>query len=130
MPLRFVIEPDLDLVVTTAEGEVSDKDLLDHAARLAEIPGRPLREIVDFSDRVGTDVSLESVRNVAEFLREHDENKAGGRLALVGADDELFGLLRVFEAHRSHHSLQLRVFRTRGDALEWLGIDPSKYAHP
>lgn len=125
VPLRFVIDESMDLVLTTAEGEVSDADLLDHAPRLAAIPERPLRELVDFTSHSGGTVTLASVRNMAEFLRDNDSNLSGGKLALVGADDEVFGILRVFEAHRSHEALAIRVFRARDEGLRWLGIEPS-----
>lgn len=126
MPLRFEIDESRNLAITYAEGVVTDDDLRAHAEKITTVENRPSRELVDFSGRTGTTVSLDAVRAMAAFLREGDANKKGGELALVGDDDEIFGSLRVFEAHRDHGSLTIRVFRRRSEALEWLGVAPDE----
>lgn len=125
MPLHFVIDETIGLVTTTAVGDVAAVDLLEHATKLAAVPNRPTRELVDFTDRSGGSPPLDSVRTMAEFLKEHDASEPGTKLALAASDDEVFGTLRVFEAHREEAALELKVFRTRDEALRWLGIDPA-----
>ncbi|MDJ0869099.1 MAG: hypothetical protein QNK03_23525 [Myxococcota bacterium] len=120
MPLRFRIDLDADLVLTTAEGIVSGEDLTDHARKLADTPNRPLRELVDFSDRDEVTVPTETVRQMASLLSERDQNTPGSRVALVAKTDAIFGMMRLFEAHREHPHVTLRVFRDREEALRWL----------
>ncbi len=120
MPLRFRIDEAAGLVITTAEGEVTGEDLLAHARALASTPGRPPRELVDLSDRTEVPISTEVVRGLAEYLSAADENVPGSRVALVAKSDAIFGMMRVFQAHREHANVELRVFRDRDEALRWL----------
>jgi hypothetical protein len=124
MPLQFAIHEDLNLVVTTAAGSVTAQDLETHAQELAAVPDRPYRELVDFRDRESAEVDLEAVREMANFLRDHDANPPGSKLAMVATADVVYGSLRVYEAHRAHDSLAIRVFRNREEALDWLGVPP------
>lgn len=120
MPLRFRIDDEAGLVITTAEGRVSAEDLLAHARELALTPNRPHRELVDFSDRVEITVPTEAVRQMAAFLANEDVNIPDSRLALVAKTDAVFGMMRVFQAHREHSNVAIRVFRDRDEALRWL----------
>ena len=120
MPLRFLIDSDAELVLTTAEGEVTTEDLMAHARELASTPNRPLQELVDLSDRAEITIDTDAVRQVAEYLNEADDNTPGSRLAMVAKTDAIFGLLRIFEAHREHSNLTIRIFRDRSEAFDWL----------
>ncbi len=125
MPLRFRIDTDANLVITTAEGEVTAEDLAEHARALAAHPDRPLFELVDFSDRVDVTISPDVVRSAAFFLAEHDANAPGARLAFVAKSDVIYGMTRLFQANRSHPNVAIEVFRDRDEALRWLheGMD-------
>lgn len=123
MPFRFHIDQEADLVLTIAEGDVTAEDLIAHARALARTPDRPLHELVDFSDRVDVTIPTEVVRNMAEFLSQEDGNPPGSRLAMVAKTDAIFGMLRLFEAHREHSNVALRVFRNRDEAFDWLMSD-------
>ena len=120
MPLRFEIDEDMGLVRTTAEGVVTAQDLIDHAKALSARRNRPLAELVDFSDRAEVTVPIEVVREIGTLLRTADENRPGGRLALVARSDVVYGMLRVFQAHRTHESVEIRAYRDREEALRWL----------
>ncbi len=128
--MQFSIDERLGLTVTTVVGNLTPEDLLAHATRLAATPDRPPRELVDFTDYAAWPFSLDAVRTMGEFLRDNDSNEDGGQLALVGSDDEVFGAFRVFEAHRDHSALTIKVFRDRDEALRWLGIDPADFSPP
>ena len=120
MPLRFWIDHEKDLVVTTAEGEVTAADLMDHARALAATPDRPTRELVDLSERAEIPVPTDAVRQMARFLADADANTPGSRVALVAKTDALYGMLRLYQAHREHPSVAMQVFRDRAAALRWL----------
>ena len=127
MPLVFEILDDPSIVVTRAVGLVANEDLRAHAEALAKVSGRPLQEIVDFSEGSIGDIDMEAIRDTAHYLRDLDDNQAGGRLALVGGSDSVYGSLRVYAAHRQHPSLDIGVFRSCSEAFEWLGI-PREHA--
>ena len=122
MPLRFVHDPTLDLVLTTAEGPVTAADLMEHAAAIAAELDRPAMELVDLTGQGEISVELATVRKMAEYLRDEDDDPTPGKLAMVADDEALFGVLRLYSVHRQTGSLEILVFRTREEALAWLGI--------
>ncbi len=127
MPLSFEIYEDLDVVITTAEGLVTSEDLADHAAALINQPNRPLRELTDFSDRVEITVSVDSVRDAGTRLQYEDTNPPGSKLAMVARTEALYGLLRLFQAHREHPNVEVLITRDRNEAVRWLGFDPATF---
>ncbi len=128
MPLVFVIDRERDVVWTRARGEVCEDDLVGHAAALAAEPTRPQRELVDFSDRSELTVSTSSVRATGEFLRAHDVSLPGSKVAMVAGSEAVFGMLRLYQAHREADGVAIRVFRDRGEALAWLGVADAEAA--
>ena len=125
MPMRYRVDEDLGIVITTAEGGVTGEDLQRHAQALAADPGvQGLDEMVDLSDRRHVDASAGAIRETARLLRERGLNKEGGKLALVAGSEAIFGMARLYAAHRDHPNIGIRVFRDRAEALEWLGVKP------
>ena len=125
MPLRFEVLDDPGVVLTTAHGDVTPSDLDAHARALAASPDRPALELVDFTG-IGTvvldDVGMDSIRRMAEALRRADADRPGSRLAMVADDEAVFGILRLYAAHREDESIDIAVFRVRDDAIRWLGL--------
>ena len=124
MPLRFRIDGERDLVVTTADGLVTGGDLQEHALKLTSTPNRPLRELVDLSGACKTNVSAKAVQRMATWLAEREEDRPGSMLALVAGSESIYGMLRMFEAYRDRPHLSTRVFRDTGDAMSWLEQSP------
>ena len=123
MPIDYRIDGDWGIVVTMVSGEVTTEDLRGHATALANDPrARECDELADLSGVTGVSVPTEAVRGMAEWLRDADTNRPGGKLALVAPTDVGFGMARLYEVHREHPDIEVRVFRERGDALDWLGL--------
>ena len=38
------------------------------------------------------------------------------------------GMLRLYQAHREQDGVEIRVFRDRGEALAWLGVEDAEAA--
>lgn len=126
MALEIKVNREAGLVVVTGSPPLEPQDLIDHAKQLLRIPNRPHRQLVDFRGHIDPLVDMESVRKVAEFLRDRDsaEELQRGKLALLADTHALYGTLRLFAVHREHESVEINVFRDIEDALRWLDIDP------
>jgi len=123
MPLSFVIDRELELVVTRSTGRISQADLQRHAQALLQAGDRPSRELADFTGRDEIQVPMNSVRSLAEQLRSDDVEAAGGQLAMVADHPAVYGLLRVYRGHRNDDATAVEVFATLEEALAWLDVD-------
>ena len=123
MPMHFKVDLELGIVVTSVEGDVSDEDVIRHAqALLADPAVHGLNELLDVSGREEISVSTGTVKAAARLLRERGENRPGGRLAILADSDPVFGMARLYQAHRDHPHGEIGVFRDRRKALDWLGV--------
>jgi len=123
MPLSFVIDRELDLVVTRSSGRITEADLRQHAQALLAALDPPHRELGDFTDRDEIQVPMSSIRTMAERLRSSSPQAAGRQLAMVANHPAVYGLLRVYRGHRSDDATAVEVFRTLEEALAWLDVD-------
>ncbi len=124
MPIHYRFVERWGIVVTTVEGEVTAEDLAQHAEALAKDPrARSSDELADLTHVTGGPAPTEAVRRMGEQLRETDTNRRGGKFALVAPADAAFGMARLYQVHREHADIQIRVFRGLEDALRWLGIE-------
>jgi len=77
-------------------------------------------QIADFTDVERTDITSAQVRKLAE----QDANAARINpdmiLAIVGSDDLIYGLARMWEAYASDASFEKAVFRYLDDAKKWI----------
>ena len=123
MSIDYRIDGEWGIVVTTVSGEVTAEDLRRHATALASDPrARECDELVDLSGVTGDSAPTDAVRGIAEWLRGADTNRPGAKLAFIAPSDLGFGMARLYGVHREHPDIEIRVFRERGDALNWLGV--------
>ena len=78
-------------------------------------------ELVDLREVRHTDVSAPVLRQVAGIFASTDRHASLTRVAVCAPADLVFGLSRMYEAFRAPSGVQLRVFRTLGEAERWLG---------
>lgn len=121
MPLRFEIDRETGVIHTTGEAVLTGRDLSEYARRIAAAEATPLREIIDVTAVDDVDFETFELRRAAEWLAANGKNRPGTRIALVGESEGIFGLLRLAEAYRAHPDVESRVFRSREQALRWLG---------
>ncbi|MGH0038492.1 MAG: hypothetical protein ACQGVK_25945 [Myxococcota bacterium] len=126
MGIRYRIDSELALVVTTASGLLEDADLLDYGRRLLADPDRSKakHELVDLR-RVddASSVSSEGIRALAEFWTDRSDQMAGGRLAIVARSNVGYGMSRMYQILRSDGPDSIQVFRDLERALTWLEVD-------
>jgi hypothetical protein len=122
LPTRYEYDPATRLVRIEISGEVRESELVDLAHKLASdetfAPGHG--ELVDLRGLLQTDVSAAVLRQVAAIFARTDRYAERTRVAVCAPADLAYGLSRMYEAFREPSGLQLRVFRTLGEAERWL----------
>ncbi len=74
------------------------------------------------ADRRGVskfDVTSSTMREHSRFNPWNEES----RRALVADQDEVYGMMRMFEMLMDRELGEIRVFRKMSEALDWLGLD-------
>lgn len=131
MPIRVRVGSKLGLIVIVCEGVVTAEELESELAPLIEMPEYSLvpLALVDMTAAERFEGSSEiirrSARRAAAFVDERVER--GARMAIVGTQDEFFGLGRMYEMLRAPSPVEFRVFRTPDEAERWLDL-PCGYA--
>lgn len=126
MPLTAKVDHARRLVMVTGSGTVAPPDLLDYQKSVwsrTDIAGYD-----ELADMTGVEhFALDSgaaVRELAALSVNMDVVHGGSRLAIVAPGETAHTLARMYEASRQADDRSKRVvavFRTRPDALRWLG---------
>src|SRR5262249_19106937 len=127
MPLEHRIDHHRRIVFTRASGTLTDHELF---AYQREVWSRPevsgYDELVDMTDvEHVADASPTGMVRLATLSAGMAVHAPATRFAIVAPRDFEFGLGRMYGAHRemdSRSTKRVGVFRTRPEALEWLGL--------
>lgn len=127
MPLHTWIDPRRRLVAAHGTGFVADTDVFLYQTTIWTRPDvAGFDEVVDMGDvadiRVDSPTRTEDLARVASAM---DSWYAGARLAVVAATEPVFALAQQYAQLRQQHGKgqkRVGVFRTRGEAEEWLGL--------
>ena len=120
MPVLYTIDLERRLVSSSASGDVTASEVLDHQNRLMSDPDfdPTFRQIIDFSETKSVSVSSDDIRRLAarNFFAH------GSRRCIVAPTAEIFGLARMFQTFRelSGGEEEMQIFKDRKDALHWL----------
>jgi hypothetical protein len=128
MPLEHRIDHRLRVVFTRATGTLTDDEVFTYQQDVwsrPEVAGYD--ELIDMSDVEHVAVpSPDRIVRLASVSAGMDVTEPVTRLAIVAPHDFEFGLGRMYGAHRdmdSRSTKRVGVFRTRPEALAWLGLD-------
>ena len=119
MPCSMRFEPETDLVIATCSGSLNVNDARMGATVVWDHPewsGKPV--VWDFRS-AHLDVRGPEVREIAEFILNHQPATPPSRVAFVTARDVDFALVRMFQVIRQHPSTQVQVFRDYEEAVSW-----------
>jgi hypothetical protein len=129
MPLEYRIDHHLRIVMTRAIGMLTDDEVFAYQQDVwsrSDVAGYD--ELIDMSDVEHVAVpSPDRVVRLASVSAGMDVRAPATRLAIVAPRDFEFGLGRMYGAHRemdSRSTKRVSVFRTRPEAVAWLGLDP------
>ena len=128
MPIEYWIDDERRVVFVEGQGVFTDDDVLGYQK---EVWSRPevagYGELVDMSGV--TQVELPSPKRIgllAALSASMDPPGPPSKLAIVAPEDMVFGLGKMYQARRSLEpasTKEVRVFREREPAIEWLKIE-------
>jgi hypothetical protein len=128
MPITYRIDHDRRLVEAMADGLLTDRDLFGYQQEVwsrRDVAGYD--EIVDMTKAtIAEFVSHDRVASLAEFSAGMDASDTPSKFAIVAEADLHFGLGRMYQYVRElnpRSTKSVGVFRTRAEALDWLGRD-------
>ena len=127
MPISYDIDRALRLVITTPKGVLTDEEIFSYQQ---EVWSRPENggydELIDMAGVTEIDfISVERVSELANLSSSMDTPSSPSKLAIVATAELHYGLGRMYQTHRemSRQSTKVvRLFRTREEALKWLGV--------
>jgi hypothetical protein len=128
MPIRVHIDLERRVVFARAVGVLTDDDIFSYQRSVWSRP-----EVAGFDElwdagsveRIALP-SADRVRDLAVLAASMDAPETSSRLAIVATTDFAYGLGRMFEMHRESDTKsrkEVNVFRSRAEALRWLGIE-------
>ncbi len=129
MPVKTVIDVDQNLVLHLITDSFRMTDIEPAwKAMLADPQFRPEMNVLwDF--RKGThalEFSTDDIQNIVSMTANHIKQRgASYRLALLATKDLFFGLSKMFAAYGDEIPIDIHVFRSMDEALDWLHADSS-----
>jgi hypothetical protein len=128
MPIDYCIDHPRRLVIAQGRGTLTDDDVFGYQRSVwsrRDVAGYD--ELIDMSLVTRIDLpSCERVPELAQLSAAMDAPDKETKLALVAPKDLAFGLGRMYQAHRSMESANLKqvgVFRSLPEALRFLGVN-------
>jgi hypothetical protein len=119
MKIRYSIDKERRLVLTTAEGFVTFDDVRGHQDRLLTDPDfdSTFDQLIDMTSATKVEISADGARMIAH--RRIFSPKS--RRAIVATKPDIFGLGRMMEIyHEDVEYAEVEVFYSIDEALDWL----------
>ena len=124
MPIRYAIQPDLDLLLYVFNGECTARDYFKiyHSVYLDELRHHGMKVLVDLSYAT-LDFDIQGMIEAKAII---EENKQAGfppdHVALLTRGTSLRHLKAAFLSLTDNLPMYLEVFHTYHDAVRWLGL--------
>jgi hypothetical protein len=121
--VQYTIDKEQGLIITTAEGNVRFDDIKAHQDRLLADPDfdENFDQLIDTTGVTNIELSVRQVKVLAERRVVSPES----RRAMVAPEPHIFGLGRMMEVYHQPFG-EAQVFRSRHEALQWIGIEEVK----
>lgn len=117
--VEYRFDPERGLLVVTVSGVVGDADFED--AKFPDVPPGTI-ELLDLSRAERTEISSGEIRRIAQ--RDLSWPDRISRMAIVATSDVAFGLARMYQTLCDGMKTEVRIFRSRPEAEDWLGLAP------
>jgi hypothetical protein len=135
VPIEYQIDHTRRLVTARALGQLTDAEVFDYQR---DVWSRP--DVVGYNELVDmTEVetialpSPDRVRDLADVSAAMDSAPSESKFAIVAPQNIAFGLGRMYEVYRGlnpRSTKRVGVFRTRAEALAFLGLIPLSEQYP
>jgi hypothetical protein len=127
LPIEYFLDHERRLVVVRAIGTLTDEDVFGYQHEVWSRPDvQGYDELVDMTDveRIALPYA-ERVQDLAHLSVSMDTRSRASHLAVIAPSDVAFGIGRMYQTYREldpQSTKQVGVFRTREEALAFLGI--------
>jgi len=127
MPIEYRIDHDRKLVLTKALGTVTDQDVFGYQRDVwSRDDTAGYDELVDMTEVEHiAQPSVDRIRQLASLSASMDAASLDSKLAIIAPQNIAFGLGRMYATYRQMEAQsrkQVEVFRSRGEALAFLGV--------
>ncbi len=121
MPIDYIIDKKRQVIFARGWGTLTDQELLDYQQRLRVDPEYSLThaEVLDLTQVEQAEVTSEGVQTLAD----DSEWIVGAKVAVIAPANVPLGMSRMYEMVLKDEGLDYRVFRTKIEALNWLGLE-------
>ena len=120
MPIDFHYDPEVGILLTSAEGLLTFDEILQHLNEERNAKGIAQREIFD-ATQAHTDSTAEQVRVVVQRMIEMGRQGAFGPTAVITKNDVVFGMARMLGIlSELGGGPKVQAFRTFNEGLDWL----------
>lgn len=112
------------IFICKINGEVTIDDLGEHAVKnMTSVQKAPV--LWDFTDADFSKISIDAWEGFVKKLKPFIKRRAGARTALVGDDDQLYRMLKIFKAWAKieKYPIEYNTFREIDKAKDWLLSD-------
>jgi hypothetical protein len=124
MPIVMRFDPIANRLLTTASGEVTFADLLEHLAAEGREGHLGAAELFD-ARQATTNLTSAEVRQLVEQMRRKAAAGTLGPTALVTTNDVAFGMARMYSLMSDTFDQRFTVFRSLTEAERWLNTGAS-----
>ena len=121
MPIDAITDHARRRVTLTVTGDVTAAEVFAFIRSAEAVPGdaRPYDLLVD-QRLANVDVRTSAeARQLASAAEAAQPARRSGGIALVASNDAMFGLARMYAAHRGQSGITIEVFRSIEDAERW-----------
>jgi hypothetical protein len=121
MPVTYQLNHETGFIETCCRGNVTLEEVLEHFKQLEADPSLPGR--LDVLLDLGETTSLpesDELREVARAVERVKDKVQWGTCAIIASRDALFGMIRMFEVFTEGLFARTHVFRSRGEAENYL----------
>ena len=128
MPITYEIDHGQRLVTAIPHGKLVDADIFKYQQEVWSRPDvKGYDELIDMTGVTEIEfISTKRVAFLADLSASMDPPALTSKLAIIATTDLHFGLARMYETYRGtakQGTKAVRVFRDRGEALQWLGTN-------
>ena len=130
MPITYRVAVEHRVVLATANGVLTDADLLVHLGTLTTDPDvQPgFNELYNLRDIMEVEITASSVEDVRGFIHQIEQHFKESKTALVASDHNTAEVSYLFELLRTNVPATVRLFHDLAAAREWLGLPDTRSA--
>lgn len=127
MPFAYTIDGDSNLINLQITGSFSEGQIRENIARVNADPKfrKGLNTLADITD-ARADIGYQQMRQFARYVETLHDVRGECKWAILAPTDVSYGMSRMLEALTDSPSIHIQAFRSRKQALRWLGL-PENY---